>query len=337
MTGSGKGAVAEAATKAVADGLMSARQTFVSRMDIIKDRFGLEPDWSLYRAQRYQQAVPKSVLFPAPQDNAPEPGEGERVLVIGDLHQDPRHPDRLEVMKWIARYASEERFGRIIQIGDWSTNDSVSKYDRNETYKARYKPQIRDDLDNLKASLGVFQRNKAADYRPRLVELYGNHDTRLEIFENNTPEAHGTFTLERDQAFLQHGWQTRAYGELYYCQSVAFAHHPTNGAGRAFGGETGPQRAANKSTVSFVSGHTHRAQRFDAAKIGPQETVSMVEVGCAMPWGTIEGYVGAAPAGWWWGCVPMTLADGLIVDLEFKSMKAIRSRYSDDGSDIKAA
>jgi hypothetical protein len=337
LAGAGESAVEAAAIEAIRDGVTKSRAAMNSRLLIAKERFNLEPDWGLYSPQRYHMPTPKSVLFPAPPANSPEPSAGERVLVIGDLHQDPRHPDRMDILTWMARYASDQRFGRIIQIGDWSTNDSVSKYDRNETYKAKFKPQIRDDLANLKGSLAAFQAGKDEDYRPRLTMLYGNHDERLETYENNNPETYGAFTGERDEAFLQYGWQTRRYGQLYYCQGVAFGHHPVNGGGRAFGGETGPQRAANKTTVSFVSGHTHRAQRFDAAKIGPQETVSMIEVGCAMPWGSLEAYVGSAPAGWWWGAVDMVVADGLVVDCNFVSMKTIRSRYSGDGADIKAA
>src|ERR1700739_4761614 len=133
MTGNGFGAVREAAEIAIADGFVSSSKTFEGRIEICKHRFGLEPDWSLYRQQRYQQPVPKSVLIPAEPLTAIAPGSGTRILVIGDLHQDPRHPDRLEVLTWISRYASEHKFERIIQVGDWSTWDSVNAHDRNDT------------------------------------------------------------------------------------------------------------------------------------------------------------------------------------------------------------
>jgi hypothetical protein len=264
-------------------------------------------------------------------------GLGERILVVGDLHQDPRHPDRLSVLTWIARYASEHRFSRIIQVGDWCSWDSCNQHDKNDTLASRLKPGIRDDMENLTQSHQAFRRGMSVDYRPKLDFLLGNHEYRLERFENAQPETAQTFTIARDEAFAQFGWRCRPYGELFYVDGVAFTHHPVNGAGRAFGGKTGPQRAANESTVPVVSGHTHRRQVHDSPKIGPSDVISMVEVGCAMPWGTVESYAKHSMTGWWQGVVPMTVNAGQITDLAFVSMIELRRRYSDDGGDIRAA
>jgi hypothetical protein len=317
---------------------LPTRQGVYDRLMRAKEKFGLEPDETLYRPQRYQQPVPLAVLHPAPPMPPMEPqGPGERVLVIGDLHQDPRHPDRLACLTWIARYASEQRFQRIIQVGDWSTWDSMNQHDKNDTYAAKFKPGIKDDLENLLRSHQAFRRGMSEDYRPKLDFLLGNHEYRVERFENANPESAQTFTVSRDETFAQFGWRARPYGELFYVEGVGFTHHPTNGAGRAFGGKTGPQRAANESTVPVVSGHTHRRQVHDSPKIGPADVISMVEVGCAMPWGSMESYAKHSLTGWWFGAVPMTVNAGQITDLEFKSMISLRARYSDDGGDVRAA
>jgi hypothetical protein len=225
----------------------------------------------------------------------------------------------------------------VVQVGDWSTFDSVNIHDDNRTWAAKTKPGIKDDLDNLKRSHDAWRRGIDADYRPKLDFLQGNHEYRLERFENLNPEAQGTFTLSRDETFLQFGWRTRNYGELFYLDGVAFTHHPTNGAGRAFGGKTGPQRAANDSTVPVVSGHTHRRQVHDCPKIGPIDVISMVEIGCGLPWGTVESYAKHGMTGWWYGIAPMTIRDGVITDLNFVSMLNLRDRYSDDGGDVKSS
>jgi len=175
------------------------------------------------------------------------------------------------------------------------------------------------------------------DYRPKLDYLLGNHEFRLEWFENANPETAQTFTLSRDETFAQFGWRARPYGELFYVEGIAFTHHPTNGAGRAFGGKTGPQRAANESTVPVVSGHTHRRQVHDSPKIGPVDVISMVEVGCGLLPGEMENYAKHALTGWWMGFVPMTVQGGSITDLAFVSMQTIRDRFSDDGADVRAA
>jgi len=306
--------------------------TIQSRLRAAKVSYDLEPDETLYRAQRYQQPVPRAVVTEAPPPNPVQlrpSGEPVRVLVIGDLHQDPRHPHRLNVLTWIARYASEQRFDHIVQIGDWSSWDSVNFHDRNDTLGARFKPSIKADMENLQQSLQAWRAGMAPDYKPRQSIVLGNHENRLERFENANPEAQDTFTRERDQMFLQFGWKTRPYGEIFYIQNVGFTHHPVNGAGRAFGGETGPQRAANKTTVPLVSGHTHKRQVHDSGKIGPVDVISMVEVGCALPWGEVESYAKNGITGWWYGVVPMTVQGGVITDVSFVSMLTLQDRYGE--------
>lgn len=285
-------------------------------------------DWTLYRPTRYQQPVPRHVVEPAPAPQAFIPDRpGVRVLAIGDLHNDPRHPHRLDVLKWVARYASEQRFDHIVQIGDWSTWDSCSFHEKNDTNKGKLKPSIRQDMDNLIASHQAFRAGMASDYKPRMTVVLGNHENRVERFENANPEAYGTFTRERDQIFTQFGWRVRPYGELFYIEGVGFTHHPVNGAGRAYGGKTGPQRAANDSTVPVVSGHTHRRQVHDSPKIGPNDAISMVEIGCGMLWGEVESYAAHSATGWWWGVVPLTCRQGAITDLGFVSMLTLQERF----------
>lgn len=327
MPGSGPAAIAIAA-----DEWGVNRATMQGRIVAAKTLYGLEPDDTLFRPQRYQQPVPRAVLQDAapPEPQVVQPsGRAVRVLAIGDLHQDPRHPDRLNVLTWIARYASLHRFDHIVQIGDWSTWDSVNQHDRNDTAGARHKPSIARDMENLKDSLAAWRAGIDPDYKPRQTVVLGNHENRLERFENANPEALGMFTGERDQSFLQYGWKTRPYGELFYIEGVAFTHHPVNGVGRAFGGETGPQRAASKTTVPMVSGHTHKRQVHDAAKIGPVDVISMVEIGCALPWGTVESYAKHGMTGWWYGVVPMTVQGGVITDLSFVSMLTLEREYGD--------
>lgn len=328
--GHGPAAIARAAEVAVREGWCGTAKGFISRVSNAKLSHGLEPDETLYRSQRYQQPVPRAVVSdapPPPQALSLPSGRPVRVLAIGDLHQDPRHPDRLEILTWLARYASRERFDHIVQIGDWSTWDSVNQHDRNDTLGARSKPSIVQDMDNLKASLSAWRRGIDPDYKPRQSIVLGNHENRLERFENANPESAGAFTHQRDELFLQFGWRTRPYGEVFYIEGVGFTHHPINGAGRAFGGETGPQRAANKSTIPIVSGHTHKRQLHDSAKIGPVDVISMVEIGCALPWGTVESYAKHGMTGWWYGCCPMTVQGGVITDVAFKSMISIEQEF----------
>jgi hypothetical protein len=335
--GNGRSAVEVAAEKAMEDGFTITRKALHARIALAEKYFGLKPDWSLYTPSRYVQPVPRQVLFPAsvPNPRAYDPsGDRERVLMIGDLHQDPRHPHRVEVLAWAARFGSDRKVGRVVQVGDWGTFDGASFHDKNDTLKAKLKPTIKQDLDNQKESLIAFHDNKPADWNPKLDITLGNHENRLHRFENANPETAGMFSNELETNFAQFGWKTRPYGEVMFIQGVGISHHPTNGAGRAFGGKTGPQRAANELTSSFISGHTHAYQHFTTGKIGAVSGVDVMEVGCALPWGEIEDYAAHAINNWWWGLVIVDLMGGRIVASEKVDMMAIRDRYSDDGADV---
>jgi predicted phosphodiesterase len=327
MPGSGEAAIMAAAKKAVADGFMATTAAFESRVGRCIHQ-GFEPDWSLYRPYRLQQPQPRSVLIPASQPPIPHSGNrGQRVLAIGDLHQDPRHPHRTEILTRIARYASRERFDHIVQIGDWGTFDSVSTHDKADSYSARLKPTIKQDMECIAESLRAWRLGMDADYKPKQWITTGNHEHRLARHEDANPASQGMFTGQLAELFLQFGWRTKPYGEIHYIEGVGFTHHPTNGAGRAYGGKTGPSRAANDTCITLVGGHTHKKQMFDTGKIGPTETVSVIEIGCAMEWGEVESYVGVSPAGWWWGVIPMTVRDGAITDIEFTSMLTLREQF----------
>jgi len=328
MFGPGFGAINQAAVKAVQDGFVKTLSAFESRVNRCA-AMGLEPDWSLYRPQRYHQPLPRLVFTPAAQPVTNKPGKGTRLLCIGDLHQNPGQPHRMDVLTWIARYASQERFARIIQMGDWCSWDSVSSHDKNDTMAGRLKPSIRQDMDNLEQSLKAWRLGMDDNYKPKQDALAGNHEYRLERWCNANPETAESFTVQRDQLYLQFGWRTRPYGEILYVEGVGFVHHPVNGAGRAFGGKTGPQRAANDTTVTMVSAHTHRRQCHDAPKIGPTDSISMIEVGCSIPWGEIESYAQHSATGWWWGVCDLTVSDGVVTDLSFVSMLKLKREFGD--------
>jgi len=254
--------------------------------------------------------------------------EGEVVLIIPDLHQDPRHPHRVEVLTWAGRFCADRKIGRAIQLGDWSSWDSVSTHDKNDTQKARYKPPISADMDNLHESLRAWTVGKG-DWKPKQTVTLGNHEYRLERYENENPEAYQTFTLKRDELFARFGWLTVPFGELRYFQGVGIVHHATNGVGRPFGGKTGSTRAANETSVSLITGHTHNWKFWPSAKIGPQSGVDLLEAGCALPWGEIEAYAQHSTNDWWWGVTVAWLNMGRIIDVERISMLTLRRRYGD--------
>lgn len=328
-------AVAEAASRT--DPQMSYEGMF-SNLRRAKSKYGMEPDWSLYRQARYQQPVARLQLVPDP----PAPvrvytGELVRVLVIPDRHNDPRHEHRLEVTTWLARMGSDMRAAWVIDLGDAITMDSCSRYDRNDTLRGRMKPSIKADLDNHTSSLQAFERGRAADWKPRKLKMRGNHEQRLFDFENQHPENEGTHTHRYCQDLLQFGWRERNFGEIAYVENVGFTHAPFNGMGKAMGGKTATHRAGALLCESLVHGHTHSFEIHNAAKLGPTDRVTVIQAGCALPDGEVEHYATHNPTGWSYGALDLTLCDGQILDINWVSMRTIRARYSDHGADVRAA
>lgn len=336
--GGGKSAVMAAAEEMQIQGLMGSSSSLWSRLRTARELHGLEPDESLYRPARPQQPQPRLVRVdgppPEPSLSAPQ-GEPTRVLVIPDRHNDPRHEHRLAASTWIARFGSEHRAPIVVDLGDSITLDSCSRHEKNDTLRGRHKPGIGADLDNHLAANQAFERGRATDWKPRRIKTRGNHEQRLWDFENQHPENEGTHTHRYAQDLLQFGWQERPYGEFAYVNGVAFTHAPINGMGKPMGGKTSSHRAGDMLTSPLVHGHTHQLHVTSAAKMGPQERITVIQAGCAMPWGEYEAYAAIGPGGWWWGVLMLTCWDGQITDFEAVSMLSLRARYSDDGSDVR--
>ena len=298
---------------------------------------GLEPDWTLYKRDRYQQPVAKAqVVQEPPPPRFFDDNDIVRVLVIPDRHNDPRAEHRLAVSTWIARYGSDHRIPNVVDLGDAVTMDSVSRHDKNDTLRGRMKPPIKADLDNHLQMLQAFERGRLSDWKPKMIRTRGNHEQRLFEFENQHPENEGTHTHRYMQDMLQFGWRERPYGEIVYIGGCGFTHAPFNGLGKPMGGKTATHRAGGLLCESLVHGHTHSYEVHNAAKLGPTDRVTVVQAGCALPEGEVEHYASHNPTGWSYGIVDMTVQHGAIIDIAFVSMRRIRNLYSDDGADTRA-
>lgn len=336
--GPGKSAIEVVAEEMIAEGQIQHPRALRHKLEAAERFHGLKPDWDLWRPMRYQQSPivgPGRIIRPVLPDMTHN--EEEKILVIPDLHQCPHNLHRLAVLTWIARHGSQHKFPRVIQLGDWLSMDSCSRHDKNDTYRGRSKPLISDDLDTLKESLQAWEAGRTKSWKPKLWVTKGNHEDRLHQYENNNPETWGVLTDQMDQLWSKAGWRTSPFGEILYINGVAFSHAPIGMMGKPISGKTAGPRTANELTTDLVHGHTHRFSTTRVPKIGPRDSVMVVEAGCALPWGEVEQYAKHSMTGWWWGVVELTLRGGEITDWNAVSMKTLRARYSDDGADIRRA
>lgn len=339
MVGAGRAALSQAAVWAIERGLASSTNGFISRVNNAA-AIGLVPDWTKFRRPeelvRYVEHQQPGVRRDPP-DTVYEPDDGElrTVLAIGDLHADPRQ--NLRRCSWLGRLIAERRPQHIVQIGDFGSWDSVSAHETKGSAEAAARPSLDQDFEAVKSALSRMQREQPEDYKPIKDVTYGNHEDRIERYQNMNPELGQHLTLRRDELFARYGWRTRPFGEHRYIGGVAFTHAPLNGIGRPYGGKTGSARAGNDSLVDIVHGHDHLRSVATSPKTGGRGCVQTMSIGCALEWGWKEPYARLGPGGWWWGAVELTVGGGHIFSANFIDMRSIRLRYSDEGADVQAA
>lgn len=274
---------------------------------------------------------PKVVPFSKPKYRVPYVRGGEppkaandqalRVCVIGDLHVSPGQD--LSRLKWIARHIRETKPDHIVQIGDWSTFDSVSTHDPIGSVKAKHRPSLRQDLEAHHESLAVFDRELGPSVIPRTVTL-GNHCDRVRKYEELRGELEGSVWHEVLDSFAQFRWKTHPFGELAFIGGVAFTHVPLNRIGKP---HSSPNIMANNLAHDLIKGHSHVATYLTIPKIGHDTGVTLIDVGTSLPHGHVESYAKLSQTSWWWGIHSVTIRKGRIDDFERISMKTLEQKY----------
>jgi hypothetical protein len=322
----GRQAVQEAGRRAVADGWVNTYPAFETRLKRARE-LHREPDWTLYRAPVYQSPTITAATYQEPSHDAMAVVDGQtyKVCCIGDMHDDPRLPDKSR-FKAIGRWAADQEPDVLWQAGDWATFDSFSRHTEKGSRESQLAPTWKQDLNSLLQSVEAFEKGFGCkDYQKVMTE--GNHELRVAKYENTDPRLYGSLAPQWREIFTERGWRVVDFGEYYFIDSVGFIHHPINGAGKAFGGVTGNQRAAADAVFSIVHGHDHKLEFSSRAKIGPVRPVEIISIGCSLPWGHVEQYAKLGTTGWWWGCVTLTIRGGQIIDKSATSMLTIMEKY----------
>lgn len=324
----GKQAISEAMKRAVERGIVRSAGAFNSRLHNCR-LHGMDPDWSLYRPPQYQKPVntlraPAAPLECHEQDVVIPEGEIHRVVAIGDLHDDPRLPNK-ERFTWLGRMISDLDPDSVVQIGDWSTFDSVSRHEDRSTIKGRALPSFSQDVDSLDLSLAAFADGLGSWSGKKRI-TFGNHEDRVRIYENVHPVNEGDMYARVIHSFRKFDWQWKPFGEYLFVAGVGFIHVPLNMLGRPYNGKT-VNAIGNEAAFSVVFGHSHKGGVHPFPKIGPNQAIKVLNLGCALPWGHVEDYAKLAMTGWDYGAWELSLLDGMILSWRFWSMLEIANRY----------
>ncbi|PHK92933.1 hypothetical protein CR162_21285 [Pseudoroseomonas rhizosphaerae] len=287
----------------------------ISRMDQAPaqqqvEKFSPLGDSGPYLGEMFGTSIRRSPIIDAPVSSSPI-----QVTTIGDTHFHPgldHLTTRLMLLAGI--HVAETRTPYLRHIGDTSDFASLCRHTRNDTWKARQKPSIRQDLDSLRLNWDALNLPlELYNHKPQKRVTLGNHCAWAETFEDANPELKGLITGERDSIFRAHGWEVSAYGEFAFLGGVAFTHVPLNIMGKPAGGQTPEVTISNQVTHDLVFGHTHRRNSVLRPKMGYNNRVNVVNVGSAMP----EFYVGeyaqlTQGSAVTYGISQMTIFDGRI-------------------------
>ena len=250
-------------------------------------------------------------------------GSAYRVQAIGDAHNSPEIPrDRF---RWLGKHAADFGADYAVSIGDWDTLDSLNTHIPNESLQGKQKNAYATDLEAAEESLALYARG-LGPHKPKKHKTMGNHERRAWFYEESNPESQnllvGPLTCLQDQ----YGWGWSEYGEYFFLGGVGFVHAPLNKLGKTFGGET-RQNVLNKMTFDLVRGHDHQYYVHTQGKLGPQERVTLVGLGTALPHGHIETYAKHALNGWEYGVSELKITGGRIESASFVSMLELERRY----------
>ena len=245
------------------------------------------------------------------------------VYAIGDLHLSPSVSNKR--MKWIGEDIAWAAPDLVVQIGDLFSFDSLCKYEPNESYAGKLKPVYVQDIAAGRKGLELMNEWGAAKFKKHVT--LGNHDDRIESFADRVPEVFGLMQEHFYGALTDNGWSWSAYKEIVKFEGVQFTHIPIGTLGKVYGGKTAEQRAAADSLGDLVVGHRHNRLIVSAPKLGNNEIVTVINLGCALPEGHIEKYALHTLTGWSYGVWRLCLKKGKIKGFEFKTMGELEAAY----------
>ncbi len=244
------------------------------------------------------------------------------VIGIGDTHVQPGLD--FQHFSWIGRYITEKKPDYVHHIGDFSEFASCDTHSQPGSYTYSQKPAFIQDIEATEEALALYHKEVGVGEIPHSI-TFGNHEDRVERFEEASPNLRGTLVIQRDQVFARYRWSTYAYRQYMFIGGVGFTHVPQNDFGKPVGAQE--STIANGLTFSLVFGHTHRANHLTVKKYAPQNSITVTNLGSAMPFGYTPKYVEGARTGYTWGIMDMRIRSGRVESAHLISILDLKEKY----------
>jgi hypothetical protein len=277
----------------------------------ICERLGIVPHVEYVK----EEVAPEKIRVRVQAGSSATPSPVIRVLAVGDSHDSPLLPDKSR-FRAMGKLAKERGLSHVIQIGDFADFDSVSHHIAADTIEGKLNNPYTADIVSLSRALDAFNEGLGGHSIVRHLTM-GNHERRVYVYENQHPQIEGMLSSELEQTFIDHGWAFTKYGTFHFLGGVGFSHAALNRLGKTYGGKLAESTIGNDAVWDVVIGHSHIRREHRAPKIGPQQHVTILNLGCALPSGYTQQYVYHGQlSGWWYGVNIITIQNGQIVGVD---------------------
>lgn len=249
-----------------------------------------------------------------------------KIVAIGDVHDSPDLPDKAR-FRWFGRFVAEKNPDVVVQIGDIGDFDSCSTHQNPGTIDYALRPTISQDFESLEEALDNYF--KIVPNGPDFLLTKGNHENRLDRFENSNPEVEGRVVSGLDKILKNKKIKVYEYGQWLFLNNIGFIHCPMTQMGNPYGGKNPENQIGNDAIFSIAWGHTHKGGFKSFPKIGPMMNIEVVNLGCAMPANHIKKYASRSTTGWTYGVWELTLRDNHVTSYSFVSMEELENKFKD--------
>jgi len=240
-------------------------------------------------------------------------------LVIGDPHCNPKASN--DRFLWAGKLARDLKPDTIICMGDLSSLDSLSSYDKGKkSFEGR---RYKKDIDHAHDALEKFNKGLNGR-RSRKVMLLGNHEDRIDRIVDETPELDGTIST-KDLKFKEFGWEVIAYQEPVAIDGVHYCHnYPTGIMGKPISGDSIARSLLLKNKVSSTVGHCHLFD-YSMCTVPTGRKVIGLSAGCYLH--HKEDYARNTQRLWWSGLIVKRNVRQGEYDIETVEYNTVKRRY----------
>ena len=240
-------------------------------------------------------------------------------LVIGDPHCNPKASN--DRFLWAGKLARDLKPDTIICMGDFSSMDSLSSYDKGKkSFEGR---RYKKDINHAHDALEKFNKGLNGR-RSRKVMLLGNHEDRIDRIIDETPELDGTIST-KDLKFKEFGWEVIAYQDPVAIDGVHYCHnYPTGIMGKPISGDNIARSLLLKNKVSSTVGHCHLFD-YSMCTIPSGRKVLGLSAGCYLH--HKEDYARNTQRLWWSGLIVKRNVRQGEYDIETIEYNTVKRRY----------